>query len=292
MNFSGKIISLLYESPDNIKFKDKRIIYQDKDAHAFIYYDVPKDANGGLWFSDQAGWGHSLFLTWISEKYKVTLPSSSNDGKRPIYFGRLWKDSKVISFWEYPKKPIFDKLMVELKKHVKIDDTWQIDLFNKEHKPLLIPVDKYSGNEMFDVDGDLRKERELHSMSPVEKQKALKNQGVLPGYTKIKLPANMTFAQYNSLLKQESVDFLIEKKSEMEVLKKNKVDLTKEERQKAMNAKCVWHFGNHDKPSCAIWSGKDSSGKQWYCSNTHRAWSKKPTLDAAIKAFEFIKSTS
>ena len=102
----------------------------------------------------------------------------------------------------------------------------------------------------------------------------------------------MNFKQFSRFVDDDVCFFLTEKKSEFETLKNNKVELTPEERKKAMDAGCVWHFGNHDKPTCAIWSGKDSSGKRFFCSNTHRAWSKKPTLDAAIKAFEFIKSTS
>lgn len=83
-----------------------------------------------------------------------------------------------------------------------------------------------------------------------------------------------------------------ERKSSFEILKNNRIPLDDDERNKAMNANCVWHPGNHDKPICAIWKSKDSNGKIWYCSNTHRAYKKSLTLKGAIKDFEFVKSTA
>lgn len=82
------------------------------------------------------------------------------------------------------------------------------------------------------------------------------------------------------------------KKSEFQVLKDNKIDLTSEERKEAMDAKCVWHHGPNESESCAIWKGKDSSGKIWFVSNTHRAFRKSPTLKSAIKEYQWVKTTS
>lgn len=86
-------------------------------------------------------------------------------------------------------------------------------------------------------------------------------------------------------------EYLIEQ-SDFKTMKDNMVDLEPEEKKKAIEAGCVWHFGGTGKNYCAIWKTKDSNGKIWYCSNSHRAFDKKPTLEQAIKAFEFIKSTS
>lgn len=72
-------------------------------------------------------------------------------------------------------------------------------------------------------------------------------------------------------------------KSEIYILKQNKSPLEGEEKERAMKAGCVWHFNK--KPSCAIWKGKDSGGKSWYVSNTHRAYSKDSTLEKAIKKY-------
>lgn len=85
---------------------------------------------------------------------------------------------------------------------------------------------------------------------------------------------------------------LIEKKSQMEIFKANKIPLTDEERKEAMDNKCVWHFSHLNSPSCAIWKSTDSSGKIWYLCNTHRCALKSPTLKGAIKNFEFVKTTA
>jgi hypothetical protein len=74
-------------------------------------------------------------------------------------------------------------------------------------------------------------------------------------------------------------------------LKKNKRPLTDEERAEVMKAGAVWHMGSNGKPSPAVWKAV-VKGKTWYACNTHRAIQIKPTLKGAIKAFEFIKTTS
>jgi hypothetical protein len=87
--------------------------------------------------------------------------------------------------------------------------------------------------------------------------------------------------------------YLLEKKkSHFQVLKDNKIPLTPEERKEAMDAKCCWHPGNHDHPTCAIWKGKDSSGKIFFVCNTYRCFQTSPTLKGAIKNFEFVKTTA
>ncbi len=85
---------------------------------------------------------------------------------------------------------------------------------------------------------------------------------------------------------------LFEKKSEMEVLKDNKIPLDDKERAKVMKAGAVWHHGPEGKESPAVWKSKNSSGKVKYVCNTHRAYQAKDTLAAAIKAFDFIEGTS
>lgn len=89
-------------------------------------------------------------------------------------------------------------------------------------------------------------------------------------------------------------ELLTEKKrSEFEILKKNKIALTPEEREQAMTAKAVWHPGNHDKPVCAIWKSKRANGDVVFGCNTHRAYNVAPTLKGAIHKFHsFIKGTA
>jgi len=87
-------------------------------------------------------------------------------------------------------------------------------------------------------------------------------------------------------------NFLTERKNEFEVLKNNRINMDPEEREKAMKAGCVWHNGPGGTKVCAIWKSKDSKGNIKYICNTHRAYAVRDTLPAAIKAFDFIKTTA
>jgi hypothetical protein len=82
-------------------------------------------------------------------------------------------------------------------------------------------------------------------------------------------------------------EFLAER-NEIVSLKANKIALEPEEREKAMKAKAVWHPGNHDKPTCAIWKSKRANGKIVYGCNTHRVYQTAATLDGAIKLFHTV----
>lgn len=88
-------------------------------------------------------------------------------------------------------------------------------------------------------------------------------------------------------------ELLVEsKKSSFQVLKDNKIALTPEEREEAMKAGAVWHHGPGGTESCAIWKGKNSSGKIVYVCNTHRVYQTAPTLKGAIKKFhDVVKDT-
>jgi hypothetical protein len=87
-------------------------------------------------------------------------------------------------------------------------------------------------------------------------------------------------------------NYLNEKKSEFEVLKKNKIPLSDEERDKVMKAKAVWHHGPNGEETAAVWKSKNSNGDVKYCCNTHRAYKVADTLGGAIKHFDFIKTTA
>lgn len=88
--------------------------------------------------------------------------------------------------------------------------------------------------------------------------------------------------------------FLAERKSEQDILKKNRTPLDPEEREKVMKAGAVWH--NHPDPKKnpipAVWKSKNSKGDVKYCCNTHRAIQIKDTLKGAIKSYDFIKTTA
>lgn len=269
MSIDKKISGLLNEDPDAIK-KDRSINADSRDARVFGFdRAITKATIGG------------------EGDYHFDIGNSRASFSYP---GRLWTKSKIISFWHYPReREEFDELIKLLNEvlrgdQVKIDKTWRIDVNEK-----LVDIDRFLNDDVEVKDNDMGKE---HVKSPMEKKKnTSKNSG-----KDVKLPKGMTLAQYYNLLKKEDVEIfdllILENKSTFQVLKDNKIELTPEERKEAMDAKCVWHHGPNSEETCAIWKAKDSSGKVWYISNTHRCYQKAPTLKGAIKKFEFVKSTS
>lgn len=81
-------------------------------------------------------------------------------------------------------------------------------------------------------------------------------------------------------------------KYDMKALMKKKVPLDSEERKEVMSKGAVWRHGPNGEETPAVWKSKDSKGNFVYGCNTHRAGTVKPTLKGAIKAFDFIKTTS
>lgn len=87
---------------------------------------------------------------------------------------------------------------------------------------------------------------------------------------------------------------LLEKKSDLEKLKENKIDLTSEERQECIEKKAVWHHGPNGEETPAVWKSKHpKTGKITYVTNTHRAYNIATTLKGAINRYhKFMKRTA
>jgi len=81
------------------------------------------------------------------------------------------------------------------------------------------------------------------------------------------------------------------KSPKMKALKDNRVELDDAERKEVMRRGAVWHHGKDGKPTPAVWKS-EVRGKTYYVCNTHRAAAVKPTLKGAIRAFDFIETTS
>lgn len=77
----------------------------------------------------------------------------------------------------------------------------------------------------------------------------------------------------------------------MKALKANRTELDDAERKEVMRRGAVWHHGKNGKPTPAVWKS-EIRGRTYYVCNTHRAAQVKPTLKGAIRAFDFIKTTS
>jgi hypothetical protein len=105
--------------------------------------------------------------------------------------------------------------------------------------------------------------------------------------------------QKTSKIIQETLqEFCItEKTSDFEKLKKNKVELTPEERKCCMDSKATWnfHFGRDGKRQLtpAVWKSVNEKGDVTYICNTHRAYNTSSTMKGAIDRFhKFIKGTA
>jgi hypothetical protein len=87
------------------------------------------------------------------------------------------------------------------------------------------------------------------------------------------------------------VENLLHESPQFKTLKTGRRQLDPEEREQVMKAGAVWHMGPGGKAPPGVWKAI-VRGKTWYVCNTHRCFQAKPTLKGAIKAFEFVKTTS
>jgi hypothetical protein len=150
------LLSLLNESPDVVYFNNKKLTSDDNDAISFILYS-DNNTEEELQVSSP-GEGHGSLEGYTHKK---------NNSKR-MYDGRLWINSKIISFWFYPPMDKFKKIIDEFDRYfnIRIDNSWFIeigvDLYNMKSEKIIIPITKYNGSkDVFD--------REDHLKSPTLK---------------------------------------------------------------------------------------------------------------------------
>lgn len=94
-------------------------------------------------------------------------------------------------------------------------------------------------------------------------------------------------------MKLEELGHILVEARDFETLKKHKIDLTAEERDKAMKAKAVWHKGSNGEKTCAVWKSKMPNGDVVFVTNTHRCFQTASTLDGAIKKYhDVVKDTA
>ena len=75
-------------------------------------------------------------------------------------------------------------------------------------------------------------------------------------------------------------------------LKKNRRELSDEEREKVMKAKATWSHGPKGEATPAVWKAV-VDGETWFITNTHRAFRAKKSLEGAIREYhDFIEGTS
>ena len=133
-HFRTRQENILKESPAYIKISGKTLDWVDNEAHPFTYI-------GNQMFVGSSGRSHSQMIRF--------MPSSELD-RFPVqgklkYPGRLWKKSKIISFWDYLPPNKLKKVIQDIEKMSKIkiwgDPKWKIEV-DKQLIPLRDYVNK------------------------------------------------------------------------------------------------------------------------------------------------------
>jgi hypothetical protein len=121
-----KFNNFLNENPDVCAYQDKYLKYWDDDAIAFGYLDNK---------------------CYVGKFKKIHKDIISGKNRENFYnVGRIWKDSKIITFWSVDGKTRLDDIIndinKELKRNIKkyininykfkIDNTWSIEIINKD----------------------------------------------------------------------------------------------------------------------------------------------------------------
>ena len=112
---------LITEDPDSFYDGDSYIQYGDQDARPFF---VDVDQN------------HTQVEKIYVGDYCSTHGSISYLGKNKAYAGRLWDDSKIISFWVYPSINLFKQIINAL------EDKLELKIFNNDWRVEVIKTDE------------------------------------------------------------------------------------------------------------------------------------------------------
>lgn len=121
----GIVRNKLFENPDRISIGKINTGWMSAHAYPFGYW------KGKLYIAKNPGDTHGSIEGWREIEEKLPTPPDNAYGVlgKPRYYmensGRLWKDRKVMSFWKYPKKEEFKKIIDEIGKAIG-----QPDMFN------------------------------------------------------------------------------------------------------------------------------------------------------------------
>ncbi len=185
-----KFKKIINENPDRVS---TTVWWGQQDARTFGYI------NNKFFISKEATNHPDYFVDLLNKKLisKADFPNGPPTTAHRSNFqfpGRLWINEKIISFWVFPDKMSFGKLIDDVKKNgITIDDSWKVDIkegtnYNKEE---LVPITEYT-----DKFKNIKVKSVDHIVSPMLKKK---DTSIKPGSTKKKLAPGMTFAKYRSM---------------------------------------------------------------------------------------------
>jgi hypothetical protein len=86
----------------------RKITHESPDAIPFVYYD------GELYVGEKSGNHNDMFYKIEDDIYGIKFSKIKNQG-------RIWTKHKVISFWDFPKKYEFDRIINDLEDKLKIE---------------------------------------------------------------------------------------------------------------------------------------------------------------------------
>ena len=126
-----KLKDILLENPDTIEVPHYNLNWEQDDIVVFTYIikweimltNHKHNAVHGDFNMDKN-------MKTYMEEYLPNIRYERGDFPEHFIEGRLWKDSKIISLWQYPDKQLFNK-MIKAFRDVKlnINDTWHIEIF-------------------------------------------------------------------------------------------------------------------------------------------------------------------
>ena len=116
-----KNFNLITESPDKIYQNHKvKCLNDAKDAVPF-FFEVNKNHTKveELWIGPNGSYHSNMNITGVERAYA----------------GRLWLDSKIIAFWVYPNKKLFESMVEALEFKLDIDiffNNWKIEIIKTD----------------------------------------------------------------------------------------------------------------------------------------------------------------
>lgn len=131
----GIVRSKLNENPDGVQTPTRYLSWREDDAMPFGYY-------GGKLYLNTEGGMHGN-MPGVHDEVLSKLPyGSGNYGQPRTYLedqGRLWKNHKIMSFWKYPPKEKFKKIIDEIGKAIGEpnmfnDPEWKVEIVKGQKK--------------------------------------------------------------------------------------------------------------------------------------------------------------
>jgi len=128
-----KLKEILSETPHRVDLENINLHWADDDALPFTYI---KDWDEVAIAKESSTHGSLYTNRYIRSYFETVLHLSSaqdyDRGTFPEDFteGRLWEKHKIITFWQYPSKEEFNKIIDALKKEgIGISSSWQVEVY-------------------------------------------------------------------------------------------------------------------------------------------------------------------